>query len=82
MHPVILSQLTAARIADRQRQAERGAIAQAAGLARGSFAPRHLRLAALVRRARTPLAVRSRAARAWFRPPAACPPVACCADCT
>jgi hypothetical protein len=82
MHPVILSEITAARIADRQREAERRAIARAAGRAHSRPAPRHLHLAALVRRALTALAVRSRAVRAQSRPLAACPPVASCAGCT
>lgn len=82
MHPVILSEITAARIADRPRQAGRRAIVRAARRACGGPAPRHLHLAALVRRALIPLAVRSRAVRARSRPLAACPPVASCAGCT
>lgn len=82
MHPAIVSQITAARIADRQRQAERQAIAQAARRAHRSPAPQRLRPAAsLARRVLAPLSVRSRAMQVRSRPLPACPPAASCTSC-
>jgi hypothetical protein len=82
MHPVIMSQIAAAQIADRQRQAERQAIAQAARRAHRSPAPQRLRLAAaLACRVLGPLAVCGRAMQLRPRPLPACPPTASCTSC-
>jgi hypothetical protein len=72
MHPTIEYEITKARIADRQRQAEQVAIAQAARRACRALTPQCPYLAiGLARRVLTLLAVRGRPASAWSRPLAA-----------
>ena len=82
MHPVITSQIAAAQIADRQRQAERYAIARAARRAHRSPAPPRLRLAAaLACRVLGPLAVCGRVMQLQSGPLPAFPPTASCTSC-
>jgi hypothetical protein len=82
MHPVITSQITAARIGDLQCAAERHATAQAARRARRSPAPRRLPLAAALScRVRGPLAARGLIMPLRSRPLPACPSEAPCTSC-
>jgi hypothetical protein len=88
MHPTIAYELIEARTADRQRQADQTALAQAARRAsRGETSPGRHPAAGLARRvltvlaARTVLATRRLPAPTRPRPIAACQPLAPCTTC-
>jgi hypothetical protein len=83
MHPLIMSETTSVRIADRRRQTELHAIARAARRAHRSPAPQRLRPAvALAGRVLAPLAARSRAMGVQARPQPGCPSAAWCPTCS
>jgi hypothetical protein len=83
MHPTIQAEIARARIAGRQHQASRAAIAQAAIRARGGLLPPGPGQAAgLPWRVLTALATRRRPAQARPRRLPACQPLASCSTCT
>ncbi len=83
MHPAIEYEITKARIADLQRQAEQNATARAAPRARqGQTPPRLHRAAGLTRRVLAALAIRGQPAPARPRPQRACQPPALCSACS
>ena len=83
MHPTIQAEIVKARIADRQRQANRVATAQAARRARSGLpSPGPGRAVRLPWRILTALAARRRPAPARPRRLPACQPLASCSTCT
>jgi hypothetical protein len=82
MHPTIEYEITWAGIADRRRQADRIAIAQAASrAARRRTAQGRYPAVGLARRILTVLDARRLGVPARCRPLAACQPPACCSTC-
>ncbi len=82
MHPTIEYEISQARIADRQRQAERAAIARAARRYRRTVIPQGCYPAVgLARRIRATMPARRWPALARSRPLPACQPPAPCSTC-
>jgi hypothetical protein len=83
MHPTIQAEVAKARAADQQRQANRVAIARAAGKARGSLLPHGpVQAAGLAWRILAVLAARRRPAPARPTQLPACQPLAGCNTCS
>ena len=83
MHPIIEYEITQARIADRQRQAEQAAIARAARSYRRAAIPHGShRAVGLARRILTAMPAYRWHAPTRTRPLPACQPLAPCSTCT